>query len=56
MPVLPVLQSAFAAAPFASRAGVRPLSQSTTERAPIVSLTSPVVGQPVERPLPSDSP
>ena len=55
MPVLPVDQLALMASPVAVRAVARPLSQSTTTRAPIVSLTSPVVGQPVDLPVPSDS-
>src|SRR4051812_27823095 len=55
MPTLPVVQYALTSLPSPSTAVVRPFSQSITALMPSVSLRPPLVGQPSEPPVPSDS-
>ena len=57
MPTLPVVHVAATSVPpvWAVKALARPLSQSTTAFGPSVSAGSPVVGHPVERPVPVPS-
>ncbi len=57
IPTLPVVQvaSTMTSPERVVKPGARPFSQSTTALPPSVSLGAPEVGQPSERPVPSDS-